>query len=89
MSQDSKYIIQYEGPFSDSEWNGQLKELNAIPNAFEFKEFGYETIIGEVKWSADEEIIKIAKKSSPLQILKRTESYWKDIYNFGEEKKQP
>lgn len=83
MSLDTKYIIQYEGPFGEEEWNTQLKELNELPNSFGFKEFGYETIIGEVKNSADEEIIKIAQESSVIHILKNKGGFWVEIFKFN------
>lgn len=87
MSLDTKYLIQYEGPFGRyqdgrDEWKEQLKKLNALPNSYGFEEIGYDTIIGYVKHSADEEIIGIAKESTPIQILKRQDGgFWDEIFN--------
>jgi hypothetical protein len=84
MSIDTRYLIQYEGPFGEEEWKEQLDSLNALPNSFGFREFGYETIIGEVKNSADEEVKEIALRSSPTHILKRTDQsgFWVEIYKY-------
>lgn len=86
MSIDTKYLIQYEGPFGKEEWDTQLKELNSLPNSFGFQEFGYETIIGEVKNSADKEIVEITKKSSVVHVLKsHGGGYWEEIFKFKNE----
>lgn len=69
MSLDKKYIIQYEGPFGDDELDGQLKKLNSLRNSFGFNRWGYDTIVGEVKHSSDEDIIKISQESTPIQIM--------------------
>lgn len=82
MSLDSKYIIQYEGPFGKTELEEQLEQLNGLPNSHGFQHLGYDYIFGETKWSADEEIIEIAKKSTPIQILKSQDTFWNEIYNI-------
>ena len=83
MSLDSKYLIQYEGPFGKDELENQLKELNDLGNSFGFTLLGYDFIIGEVKHSADEEIIEIVKKSTPIQVLKSQDTFWENIYKIG------
>ena len=83
MSLDTRYIIQYEGPFGENELENQLEALNCLSNSFGFEILGYDTIQGEVKNSADEEIIEIVKKSTPIQILSRRDGgRWKEIWSL-------
>jgi hypothetical protein len=88
MSCDTQYIIQYEGPFGETELLEQLSELNKLDSSYGFRLWGYDTIQGDVKWSADEEIVKIAKKSSVINIISRNDStgYWEDVYMFKQRK---
>lgn len=76
-----QYIIQYEGPFGETELADQIKELNEV--GWDWKLWDYDTIQGETKFGSDEEIIKIANKSTPIQIMKRYEdSFWEELWNI-------
>ncbi len=83
MSRDAKYVIQLEGPFGDDEIAGVFSAMP--PQTFESSKqvLGYDTLIVETKWSRDEEVIAAAKKSSPIQILRRNDDdFWIEIWNI-------
>lgn len=76
-----KYIIQFKGPLLENELENLVKELNNALTLNGFQKFGDDTIIGEVRHTKSyqhvlgnsnlEVILKICKKSSVYQILKR------------------
>lgn len=79
MSRDSRYIIQYEGPFPDNYLEQKSKEYGDY-----FDVWGYDTIKGERKYIPDDEIINIAKShGDALQVLRlEDESKWEIIWEF-------
>lgn len=86
MSIDSKYIINYQGPFGDTELEDVVEKLNALPSSFGFQKWGYDQIQGETKWSRDDEVIEIALGASTLlQVIRRDDDRrWEVIYNYGD-----
>lgn len=81
MGLHKKYLITYEGPFGKTELEEQIKELNEV--GWDWKLWDYDIIQGETKSGSDEEIINIARKSTPIQIMKRYDSdFWEKIWSI-------
>jgi hypothetical protein len=83
MSILKQYIIQYEGPFGKDELQQQVDALNE--EGFGFKVWHYDTIQGGTQHVSEEKIIEIAKKSTPIQIMRRAESFWEEIWRIKKE----
>ncbi len=82
MSRDSRYIIQYDGPFPDNYLEEKAKEYG-----YDLDVWGYDTIKGERKYIPDEEIIDIAKShGDAIQVLrKEDEGRWEIIWEYKHE----
>jgi hypothetical protein len=74
MSCDSRYIVQYEGPFGTDEIQGYKDSYAKEMAVFDFKDLTYGMFFFETKHCPDEKVIKIAKATGAISVVTNDEN---------------